>query len=193
MCSERSLDYHLFLEKSPKVLRNNRWESEFRRTDYEVEQIYSILKSTEFIIFEIEKGIHTIVSSLRSFEKATGYQKFFKLEWYGWTGPETFRLLLLDLLLTGSLDAEEVLGVSVMHSILESHELFSCKSLLLTSDSMYASLSRAAATLASDTWTYTKVQSLSCRFSYKCDRIKTEARNFSDLFHLKDYLSMGLF
>jgi hypothetical protein len=93
--------------------------------------------------------VFTIVSSFRSLEKATGYQKFFRLGLYGCTGPDTFRLRRGGFLFT-TRDADDVLGAREVHSAVDALEPPSCNSLSLTRVSICANLSRADDTLVSD-------------------------------------------
>lgn len=75
-----------------------------------------------------------MVSSFRSAEKATGYQKFLRLSLYGWTGPDTLRFLLGCALFTAARGGVEVLGVGSNKS--DPVVFLSCSSLSVTSVSM---------------------------------------------------------
>ena len=71
-----------------------------------------------------------MVSSFRSLEKATGYQKFFKWGWYDWTGPDTFKLFRGCLLFSVTKEFAEVLGEEDVWAT--SVVLRSCNSLSFT-------------------------------------------------------------
>lgn len=77
-----------------------------------------------------------MVSSFRSAEKATGYQKFLRLSLYGWIGPDTLRLLLgcAGAVFTAARGGVGVLGVWSNKS--DPIVFLSCSSLSVTSVSM---------------------------------------------------------
>lgn len=126
-----------------------------------------------------------MVSSFRSHENATGYQKFFKLGWYDLTGPETFSPLLGNLFCEVSMDDEEMLGDCA--SELNWSDLLSSNSLSFTNFSMYANLSNAAPTLASDIWTWYIYAS-----SYHDDQDLSEQKLVRMQLETLPYLPVGL-
>jgi hypothetical protein len=94
-----------------------------------------------------------MVSSFRSLEKATGYQKFFRLGLYGFTGPDTLRLRR-GCCLARTWAVDDVLGTKEVGSTVDVLEAPSGgNSLSFTRVSICASLSSADETLASDRWT----------------------------------------